>query len=167
MINSSQRDMKLDEVKAPARCKLIGFGLLFGFLLLTSCGEAPKFSINGKLEFQGKAVYPATVLFKDSEGNILPANTASDGTFKLLDVKLSKYQVAIQTPKLANVGDRNLKVEGDQSPEAAGTREATVPDKFKNAFTAIPSRYEDFATSAIEFDFSASVQQELKIELKD
>jgi hypothetical protein len=71
----------------------------------------------------------------------------------------------VQTPKLANVGG-GAKVQGDQSPEAVGTREATVPEKFKNAFTAIPQKYEDFATSDLEFDFSESVQQDLQIVLK-
>jgi hypothetical protein len=141
-------------------------GLMLGALLLTSCSDAPKLSTNGKVEYQGRAVYPATVLFKDAEGNILPASTASDGSFKLLDVKLSKYQVAIQTPQLANVGGDSGKAKGDQSPEAVGTREATVPDKFKNAFTAIPTRYGDFASSGLEFDFSQSVQADLKVELK-
>ncbi len=167
MINVLHHGSRREKLGTFIGSRLILFSLLLGCLLLTSCGDAPKFSTSGKVEFQGKAVYPATVLFKDLEGNILPANTASDGTFKLLDVALSKYQVAIQTPKLANVGNRNLEVKGDQSPEAEGTREATVPEKFKNAFTAIPSRYEDFATSTIQFDFSEAVQQDLKIELKD
>jgi hypothetical protein len=141
--------------------------LILGSLLLTSCSEAPKFSTNGKVEYQGRPVYPATVLFKDLEGNILPTSTSNDGTFKLLDVKLSKYQVAIQTPKLANVGGNSGEAKGDQSEEAVGTREATVPEKFKKAFTAIPARYGDFASSGLEFDFSESVQSDLKFELRD
>jgi len=140
--------------------------LLLGCLLMTACAETPTFSTAGKVEFAGRPVYPATLLFQDAEGNVLPTSTTDDGTFRLFEVRKGKYRVAVQTPKLANMGG-GQRAQGDQSPEAAGTREATVPEKFKNAFTAIPQKYEDFSTSDLEFDFSDSVQQDLQIVLKE
>jgi len=134
--------------------------------LLVGCGEEPKFQAGGKVIFDKRPVYPATLMFKDSEGKILPVNTANDGSFQLFDVRKSKYQVAVQTPKLAGVGGNKV-LQGDQSPEAEGRREATVPDKFKEANTQIPAKYADFATSDLVFDFSENVAQDLLIELKN
>jgi len=131
----------------------------------SGCGQTPTFEAAGTIHFNQKPVYPATLMLRDDQGQILPVSTAADGSFRLFEVRKARYQAAIQTPQLANVGGSRVPVKGDTSPDAEGTREATVPEKFKQANTQIPDRYRDFASSGLSFDFSEEVPQDLVIEL--
>lgn len=133
---------------------------------LIGCGEAPPVITQGKIVYKGRGVFPATLLFKDSQGKVLPTSTADDGSFKLIDVKKDKYRLAIQIPKIANLGTKQAPAAGDDAaPE--GSREATVPAKFKNANVDIPAKYADFDSSKLEFDFTSEISQDIQITLED
>lgn len=133
---------------------------------LIGCNEAPPEITQGKVTYKGRGVFPATLLFKDSQGKVLPTSTADDGSFKLIDVKKDKYRLAIQIPKLANLGSkRGPEADADAAPE--GSREATVPAKFKDANVGIPAKYEDFDSSKLEFDFTSEISQDIQITLED
>jgi hypothetical protein len=134
--------------------------------VLVGCSDPPPVITQGKVLYKGRGVFPATLLFKDSQGKVLPTATADDGSFKLIDVKQDKYRVAIQTPKLANLGTkRGPEADAEDAPE--GSREATVPAKFKDANVGIPAKYESFDSSQLEFDFTAEISQDIQITLED
>lgn len=142
------------------------FWPLLALVAIIGCSEPPPVITQGKVVYKGRGVYPATLLFKDSQGNVLPTATADDGSFQLINVKQDKYQLAIQTPKLANLGTkRGPEADAEDAPE--GSREATVPAKFKDANIGIPARYESFDSSQLVFDFTTEISQDIQIALAD
>lgn len=161
-----ERGKMNDSLVGMRRLTVVLMTTMIGLTGLVGCGETPPTEALGRVEFNGKGVYPATLMFKDPEGNLLPVSTASDGSFRLLGAQPTTYEVAIQTPRLAGVGAARGPIQGDQSPEAEGSREATVPEKFKNANSDIPQRYKDFSSSQLRVDLSQGVPADWVIRLE-
>lgn len=139
---------------------VVGFGLV-------GCGEEQTFQTTGKLEYQNKAVFPATFLLRDEKGEQISANVDDAGKFVLNGVKPAKYTGAVQVQELSNVGrpTDNQAAEAEKE-DGEKRREANVPAKFKNAFVEIPEKFKSFETSGLSFDLTTGVPTELTVELK-
>jgi len=89
-------------------------------LLCASCGAEEKFQATGKLEMNGKPVYPATLILKDEKGTVLSINVTRDGSFRLMEVRKAKYVAAIQTPQISE--RRGRKQSGGCCPKWYGRK---------------------------------------------
>ena len=129
------------------------FGFVLALVALAGCSETkPSASIQGEVIYNGKPVFPGTILLKPDEGRVVSANLTADGKFIVSGIASTKYRVAIQTQKLANVGGRSAAPKGE-----VRRREDTVPDKFKNANVDIPGNYRSFDSSPLQWDFSSEI----------
>lgn len=132
-------------------------------VLLAGCGGqgGGGVELQGKVVFNGKGVYPGTIIMRDGEGQTISSNLTATGEFTLRGVKETSYTAAIQTQKLGGLSGRAAAQAAQRASEAeAGApkrREDTIPDKFKNANVDIPEKYESFEDSGLSYDFSSGV----------
>ena len=134
--------------------------LLASLLSCGGCGSPVNTTVvTGSVVFDGKPVYPGTVLAQPESGNLISANLTPDGKFKLTGMASTSYKVAIQTQKLANTGRaRSARDAGsDSSPKR---REDKVPEKFKNANVDIPENFRSIASTPIRWDFQNEIPSE-------
>ncbi len=133
--------------------------------LATGCGvRSVPTEVRGMVEFQGKPVFPAVIMLKDSRGNGLTDNLDGNGEFRVFGVSATKYSVVIEPiqldglskiPQIPPAGKK-----GADGAEEPLRREDTVPDKFKNANIDIPKKYLSFETSGLEIDCSNGIPAE-------
>ena len=116
--------------------------ILIGVVLFFGCAKKGS-EVKGYVLYNGRPVYPGSVIFIPETGKTLSANLNDKGEFILHGVKQKKYKVAIQTQKLGGI-----KLEEAQTPGLR--REDAVPDKFKNLNADIPAKYGSAKTSGLE-----------------
>lgn len=147
------------------------------FLLLTSilvanpgCNGSSKtasHSISGRIERNGKPVFPVVLMLQDQTGKSLTANIKSqDGSFSIFGVELGKkYSVAIEPIQLAGISPA-ARAEAAQRAEQAKAegrelrREDTIPSQFQNANIDFPSKYKSFNDSGLVIDCTTEVPPE-------
>jgi hypothetical protein len=122
--------------------------------------KAPGASFSGKVVFDGKGVFPGSIILKDDDDNTLTANLNAQGEFVVRGVENKLYTAVVQTQKLAGVGRRKPKPENDAGDGKESSTRTEVPDKFKNANVDIPDKYSNFDSSGLEFDFRESIPEE-------
>jgi hypothetical protein len=160
--------MHANKLGVPLRLVLL---LVFGWLMVTTTGcemrkPVPK-SISGRIEQNGKPVYPVVLMLQDENGKSLTANVKNqNGEFSIFGVELgSRYAVAIEPIQLSGISQAD-RAEAERRAEQAKAegrelrREDTLPSQFQNANIDFPKRYTSFADSGLTVDCSTSIPSE-------
>lgn len=98
------------------------------------------------------------------ENDIYTGNLTPEGTFVIRVRKKGSYQVSVQTQDLAGFSKNDVDVDLS-SDERPARREEKIPEKFKNANTAIPKTYRKFGTSGLVIEVNESPTKLGNIEL--
>lgn len=128
--------------------------LILTISLAGGCSQpVPSVLVNGTVTYAGKPVFPGSVIVVDSEERSYVGNLSDDGTFRVAVDSEGPIRVAVKTIKLGNAG--RVAASGDPDAET-GSREATVPDKFKSPNVDIPGKYSSVETSELTFDLATT-----------
>jgi len=132
--------------------------LLAGFLLavFSGCnGQPANCLVQGRIEWDGKPVYPGTVIFKSETGESFLGNLTSEGSFSMLIGPAGTYHCGIQVHELSGLSrlppPKKPQSEGESEP---ARREDKIPDQFKSANIDIPAKYRKAETSELVFEIS-------------
>jgi hypothetical protein len=132
--------------------------LLVGFLLaafLGCSGQPSNCLVSGSVEWEGKPVYPGSVVFRDDAGESYIGNLTSEGKFSTVVGPAGNYRVAIQVHQLSGLSrlppPKTSQKEEDSEPPR---REDKIPDQFRNANIDIPAKYRQVETSELVFEIT-------------
>lgn len=131
---------------------------LAGVLLavLSGCnGQPASCLVKGTIEWNGKPVYPGTVIFKSKTGESFLGNLDAEGRFSIVTGPTGEYFCGIQVHELSGLSrlppPRNPPSEGSSEP---ARREDKIPDQFKTANIDIPAKYRNAETSGLVFEIT-------------
>ena len=132
----------------------VGSWLLAALVMATGCDQAPpSVEVKGTVVYAGKPVFPGSVIIVDDQERSYVGNLDDQGRFRVLVESQGSVKLAIKTIKLGNAG--RMPASGDPDAEE-GSREAGVPDKFRNANVNIPTKYSSVDSSGLSFELASS-----------
>ena len=142
-----------------------------GWLLLIVCllismgcglGSQTPTVLEGRLESNGKPVFPAVVMLKADSSSGLSGSTDNLGVFRIYNVERKNYQVAVEPIRLAGISsaEREASKEPRLDPDGFPIREETIPPEFQNANIDFPQKFFTFTTSGLTIDCTAGIPTE-------
>jgi hypothetical protein len=154
-----------------ARSKVLNVVVILAALLLICHGcdskKASTGSISGRIEQNGKPVFPVVLLLLDQNGKSITANVKNpNGEFSLFGLDLgSRYSVAIEPIQLEGISqaDRAEAARRQEQAKAEGRelrREDTLPAQFQNANIDFPKKYTRFEESGLIIDCTNQIPAE-------
>lgn len=149
--------------------RILWIGILGLTLAHVGCKPSgpPDTVIKGKIQQNGKPVFPVVLLLQGESGNSYSANVKNqNGEFAIFGIEPGvKYAVAIEPIKLAGISqaDRATAAAAAEKAAAEGRelrREETIPSQFQSANIDFPVNYQKFETSGLNVDCTNGVPSE-------
>jgi multidrug efflux pump subunit AcrB len=138
-------------------------------VLVGGCSNGqPEIGVSGTLIFDGKPVYPGSIVMQGPNGKVQTGNLNSNGQFKLKVDEPGTYKLAVQTHQLAGLAAQPTATAGksDNPDEKPQRREDIVPEKFRNANVSIPAIYGKLSTTPLSFEIQDTENDLSAIELR-
>lgn len=126
--------------------------------LLQGCNRQPQTClVTGSMQWEGKPIYPASVVFKSESGEPYVGNLTAEGKFFVQVGPPGKYQCSIQVHELGGISKLPATPtrSGSDTEQSELRREDTVPAQFRSANIDIPVKYRSADTSGLSFDVLA------------
>ena len=114
--------------------------------------------VTGAVQWEGKPVYPGSIVLTSQSGEPYVGNLTSEGTFFVQTGPPGNYKCAIQVHELSGLS-RLPTTPSNSSTDPKSSeplrREDTVPAQFRSANIDIPPRYRSANTSNLSFDIQS------------
>jgi hypothetical protein len=149
--------MRTSPATRPARWLLPALAAL---LFAAGCGKSGG-TITGTVTYKGQALKGGMVVFTPADGgNPISAEIQPDGTYTIEKVPVGAAKVSVQTAYLKPVPGGAGRGYGPppDAPNEAGYKPPD-PSGTKDKYTAIPSQYEEAATSGLTYTVTSGSQK--------